>query len=119
MKLIVDFVQTWFGDAIELFSKIFKFLIEGFSWLLVQPPAIVLIAVFVLFTWWLHRKPGLTLYALVSLLLITNFGYWDLTMETVSLVGFATLMSVVVGVQSASPPPTAPGSTTRCGRCSI
>ena len=98
MKLIVDFVQNWFGDGIELFSKIFKFLIEGFSWVLVQPPASVLIAAFVLFVWWLHRKPGLTLYTLLSLMLITNFGYWDLTMETVSLVGFATLMSVVVGV---------------------
>jgi glycine betaine/proline transport system permease protein len=98
MKLLVDFVQNWFGDGIELFSKIFKFLIEGFSWLLVQPPASVMILAFVLFVWWLHRRPWLTLYTLASLMLITNFGYWDLTMETVSLVGFATLMSVVVGV---------------------
>lgn len=98
MKLVIDFIQTWFGDGIELFSKIFKYLIEGTSWLLVQPPATAVILAFVAFTWWLHRKPGLTLYALLSLLLITNFGYWSLTMETVSLVGFATLMSVVVGV---------------------
>lgn len=98
MKLLIDFIQTWFGDAIDLSSQSIKFLIEGLSWLLIQPPAVVTIAVFALFTWWLHRNLRLTAGVVVSLLLITNLGYWEATMETVSLVGFATLSSVVVGV---------------------
>lgn len=98
MKVIIDFVQTWFGDAIELSTKSLKFLIEGMSWLLVKPSALVMILGLTAFTWWLHRKIGLTLYALVALLLIANLGYWDATMETVSLVGVATLVSVVIGV---------------------
>lgn len=98
MKLLIDFIQTWFGDALDLSSQSIKFLIEGLSWLLIQPPAVVTIAVFALFTWWLHRNPRLTGGVVVSLLLITNLGYWEATMETLSLVGFATLVSVVIGV---------------------
>ena len=98
MKAVIDFIQTWFGDAIDLSSQSLKFLIEGFSWLLVQPPALVTIAAFTAFTWWLHRNVTLTIGVAVSLLAITNLGYWEATMETLSLVGFATLVSVIIGV---------------------
>jgi len=98
MKLVIDFVQAWGGSALDLASSGLKSLIEGFSHLLILPPATVSIAVFTLFVWWLHRKPSLTLYSALSLLLIANLGYWDATMETVSLVGFATLVSVAIGV---------------------
>jgi glycine betaine/proline transport system permease protein len=98
MKAIIDFIQTYFGDAIDMSSRSLKFLIEGFSWLLIQPPALVMIAAFALLTWWLHRNLVLSAGVAVSLLLITNLGYWDATMETLSLVGFATLVSVIIGV---------------------
>ena len=98
MKILIDFVQTRFGDAIEISTKTLKFLIEGFAWLLIQPPALMMIVVFTAFVWWLHRRPLLTLYAFASLLLITNLGYWEATMETVALVGSATLVSVAIGV---------------------
>ncbi len=98
MKAVIDFIQTYFGDAIDMSSRSIKFLIEGFSWLLIQPPALVMIAAFALLTWWLHRNLVLTVGVALSLLLITNLGYWDATMETLSLVGFATLVSVIIGV---------------------
>lgn len=98
MKAVIDFIQTYFGDAIDMSSRSLKFLIEGFSWLLIQPPALVMIATFALLTWWLHRNLVLSAGVAASLLLITNLGYWDATMETLSLVGFATLVSVIIGV---------------------
>ena len=98
MKAVIDFIQTWFGDAIDFSAQSLKFLIEGFSWLLNQPPAIVTIAAFTAFTWWLHRNVVLTIGVALSLLAITNLGYWEATMETLSLVGFATLVSVIIGV---------------------
>ncbi len=98
MKFAIDFVQVWFGDVIDRISTVLRVLIEGFSWLLIQPPASVSIVVFTGFVWWLHRRPALTLYTAAALLMIANLGYWEATMETVSLVGFATLVSVAVGV---------------------
>ena len=98
MKFVIDFVQVWAGAPIDLFAGVMKRLIEGTAWVLLQPSATVSIALFTVFVWWLHRRPALTAYTAVSLLTIANFGYWDATMETVSLVGYATAISVAVGV---------------------
>ncbi|MEJ1158639.1 choline ABC transporter permease subunit [Prosthecomicrobium sp. N25] len=98
MKAVIDFIQEHFGDAIDLVSTGLAFLIEGTTWLLLQPPALLLVALFTGLTWYFHRNPRLTIGVAASLLLIMNFGYWDATMETLSLVGFATLVSVLIGV---------------------
>ncbi len=98
MKSAIDYVQVWAGAPIDVFAGAMKRLIEGTAWLLIQPPATVSIIVFTTFVWWLHRRPGLAVYTALSLLAIANFGYWEATMETVALVGFATLLSVAIGV---------------------
>jgi glycine betaine/proline transport system permease protein len=46
----------------------------------------------------LHRSLALVIGSALALLLIANLGYWAATMETLSLVVSATLVSVVIGV---------------------
>jgi glycine betaine/proline transport system permease protein len=48
--------------------------------------------------YWLHRSLALAAFAVLSLLLIINLGYWTETVQTLSLVFCATLVCVVVGV---------------------
>src|SRR6202044_579194 len=48
--------------------------------------------------YWLQRSWKLALFVIVAFLLITNLGYWTATVQTVSLVGFSTIVSVLIGV---------------------
>ena len=49
-------------------------------------------------TWLLHRSIGLAVAVVLGLLLVINLGYWQATIETLSLVVCATLVCVVIGV---------------------
>ena len=57
------------------------------------------------------------MFALASLLLILNLGYWQETMETLAQVIFATLVCIAVGVPLGIVAAHSRGSTPRCGRC--
>ena len=48
--------------------------------------------------WWLQRSLRLAVFVVIAFMLIINLGYWRATMQTISLVGFATLTSVLIGV---------------------
>ena len=48
--------------------------------------------------WYLQRSARLTVFVGAALLLIINMGYWGETMETLSMVVFATLTCVLIGV---------------------
>ena len=58
----------------------------------------MLIALFGLLTLLIQRKLRLTIFVLLSCLLILNLGYWQETMETLAQVLFATATCVVIGV---------------------
>ena len=57
------------------------------------------------------------MFALASLLLILNLGYWQETMETLAQVIFATLVCIAVGVPLGIVAAHKPWFYTRCGRC--
>jgi glycine betaine/proline transport system permease protein len=98
---IEAFVSTLTDQGADFFDAISTSVgtgIDGVTFALQAVPAIAFIAVFSLGVYWLHRSIVLTLGSAASLLLIANLGYWDATMETLSLVVSATLVSVVIGV---------------------
>lgn len=100
-QTIADLVERlttgvpWLFNAI---SEVLGSVILGFTQLLqwVHPLAFV-VAVAVL-AYYLQRSIRLTIFVAAALLLIINMGYWGETMETLSLVMFATLACVVIGV---------------------
>ena len=51
-----------------------------------------------LLAYWLHRSSELAVFVVLALLLIINLGYWEATVETLSLVALRTLVCVVIGV---------------------
>ena len=88
--------------------------------MLLHVPAPSLILAFAALAYWLHRSWRLALFVIFAFLLIANLGYWQATVETISLVGFSTLTSVAIGV----PIGIACGASALalhgcCGRCSI
>ncbi|MBT9292148.1 choline ABC transporter permease subunit [Prosthecodimorpha staleyi] len=98
MKVVIDFIQDNFGTALDGITDTMKFIIEGTTWVFLLLPPLAMIALVAALVWWLHRKVSLTVGVAAALLLIANLGYWEALMETVSLVGYATLFSVVIGV---------------------
>ena len=93
---------TWLQDNaasfFDLVTATINFLVDGLTGALSAVPVAVLIAVFAGLAYWLHRSWRLSLFVVVAFLLITNLGYWQATLETISLVGFSTLTSVAIGV---------------------
>ena len=86
---------AWFFNAI---SDGLGWVIEGFIDVLQWLPPLVLVALIVVFGFWLHRSWKLAVGIVLSLLLIINLGYWEETTETLALVLFATLICMLVGV---------------------
>ncbi len=61
------------------------------------PPILVILAT-ALFAWRVQRSWALAAFVVAALLLIMNQGYWQQTLETLSLVLVATLAATLIGV---------------------
>jgi glycine betaine/proline transport system substrate-binding protein len=66
--------------------------------LLRLPPPLVLILAATALAWRLQRSVGLAVFVAAGFLLIMNQGYWQQTLETLSLVLVATFVATAVGV---------------------
>ncbi len=61
-------------------------------------PAPALILLIAGLSWVLRRSVGLAVFVVLSLLFIMNQGYWDATLETLTLVLVAATVATVIGV---------------------
>ena len=50
------------------------------------------------FAFWLHRSWKLVVAVVLPLLLVINLGYWENTVQTLTLILFSTVICIVVGV---------------------
>ena len=72
--------------------------VNGMTTLLVSIPAAALIAALAGLAWFLRRSFKLALFVAAALLFIMNQGYWLATLETLSLVLVAAILSTLIGV---------------------
>jgi glycine betaine/proline transport system permease protein len=94
----ITWLQDNAGGFFDLVTALIDFMVDGLTQILTAVPVLVVIAIFAGAAYWLHRSWKLALFVVIAFLLITNLGYWQATLETISLVGFATLTSVAFGV---------------------
>ncbi len=92
----------WLRDNAEWFFQGFE---DGLSWLieivlllLNYPNPLVIVALFVALTWAIQKNWKTCLLVLVGFLFILNQGYWEETMESLTLVAFACLTCMAIGV---------------------
>ena len=92
----------WLRDNAEWFFEGFE---DGLSWLielvltiLNYPNPLIIVALFVALTWAIQRKWKICLLVLVGFLFILNQGYWEETMESLTLVAFACATCMAIGV---------------------
>jgi glycine betaine/proline transport system permease protein len=84
---VFDFITDKLGAVIDAVT-------QGLLWF----PPLVLIAIFGIGTWLIHRSLALAISVVLGFLLIVNLGYWQATVETLSLVLWATLVCLAIGV---------------------
>jgi len=92
-------------DALQAHSRLFDaikdaigFLVDGLTRILLFVPPVLLVVLIAGLAYWLHRSVKLTVFILAAFLLIINLGYWEATVQTISLVGWSALASVLIGV---------------------
>jgi choline ABC transporter permease protein len=98
MSDMVDFIKDNTLSLFDIIAAVIGFVVDGFTGVLEWVPEPVMIVLLVVITHILRRSWGLTAFVLFALLFVLNQGYWNATMETLSLVLFSALTSAVIGV---------------------
>jgi glycine betaine/proline transport system substrate-binding protein len=98
MAVTIDFVKAHGTLLFSGISIAIRGTVDGATALLHALPAPALIVIAALLAWILRRSIPLAAFVAAALLFILNQGYWQATLETLSLVLVATLVSTLIGV---------------------
>ena len=98
LRDLVDLLNAHAQGFFDLVSAVLGALIEGLTDFLLLFSPFVLIPILAALAYLLHRSVGLVVFIVLSLLLIVNLGYWEATIQTLSLVIWATVVCVLIGV---------------------
>ena len=97
-RQIVDWLTEnagWFFDAL---ASVLEFLIDGLLAILNWPHPLIVVALFTALAWYLRRSWQVPALTAIGFLFIINQGYWDETMETLTLVLSSCILCMVIGV---------------------
>lgn len=94
----VEALTTHAAGVFELISESLGAFITSLTHLLLWVPPLVLIVLIAGLAFFLQRSIKLVAFVVLALLLVVNLGYWEASMETLSLVICATIVCLLVGV---------------------
>ena len=98
LKSFVDFLNRHAQGFFDFVTLVLGSIIDALLTFLLWFPPLVLIALLGVGAYFLHRSIALAVFVVLGLLLVINLGYWEATLETLSLVLCATLVCVAIGV---------------------
>lgn len=75
-----------------------SWLLDGSLWLFAAIPWFIMIPILVSIAWYASRSIGVTIFVLVSILLLGFVDHYDIAMQTLSIIFVCTGISVVLGV---------------------
>ena len=84
--------------AFRLISDVMDGMINGILWLLETPHPLIIVAVFVAMTWIVQRSWKTCILVLCGFLFILNQGYWDETMQSMTLILSSCIVCMSLGV---------------------
>lgn len=93
-----DWLEThmiWFFDGL---AALLEAMTGSILWTFETIPALILIAIFVGVSWVLQRNWKICVFVALGFLFILNQGYWEETIETLTLVLSACLLCMSIGV---------------------
>ena len=96
--VVIEWTKNHGGLFFDAISAAVRVTVDGVTALLRMIPALVLIVAIAVLAWVLRRSYTLTAFVALALLFILNQGYWPETLETLSLVLVAAVLSTILGV---------------------
>jgi glycine betaine/proline transport system substrate-binding protein len=98
VAVMIEYVKTHGRVFFNGVSALIRGSVDGLTALLRAVPSPLLILAAAALSWLLRRSVPLAAFVVVALLFIMNQGYWQATLETLSLVIVAALVSTAIGV---------------------
>ncbi len=98
MSNFVDWIKLHSQTGFDALSDAIRYVVDGFTDLLASVPGPLLVLLLAIGAYALRRSIPVAVFVFAALLFIMNQGYWSETLETLSLVLFATLVSAAIGV---------------------
>jgi glycine betaine/proline transport system substrate-binding protein len=98
VAVLIDYIKAHGRVIFDGVSTLVRGSVDGLTTLLRLIPAPLLILGIAALSWVLRRSLGLAAFVTLALLFIVNQGYWLPTLETLSLVIVAALVSTAIGV---------------------
>ena len=95
---VFEWVRDNFQGPLDLISYAMEDAIDAILWLLQTPNPLVVIAVFMALTWVLQHNWKTCLFVGLGFLFILNQDYWEETTESLTLVLFACIVCMAIGV---------------------
>ncbi|MEL3962744.1 ABC transporter permease [Lysinibacillus endophyticus] len=96
---VMDWLTDSFSPLFNFFQKGGKSAMEFITEMLIAVPPIIFIIIVALIAFFAtRRKFGLAVFTLVGLLFIYNQGLWEELMNTITLVIFASIIAIIIGV---------------------
>lgn len=97
-KAVFDWMNDHLGGVFDAIASLMEAMIDAILWCLETPHPLVILACFVGLTWYLQRKWKLCVGVALGFLFILNQGYWDETMESLTLILSACVVCMGLGV---------------------
>jgi glycine betaine/proline transport system permease protein len=95
---VVNWLKTHAAGVFDLVSDLLDALIEGVTWSIEVTGPIGMTLLFVALTYALQRSMKRCIIVALGMLFILNQGYWDRTIETLSLILVSCIVCMGVGV---------------------
>jgi glycine betaine/proline transport system permease protein len=97
-KQVVNWLTENFGWLFDGMALVMKGLINALLFILGTPHPVFVIIAFAVTGWYLRRSIPIVIITLLGFLFILNQGYWDETVETLTLVLSACVICMAIGV---------------------
>ncbi len=98
VAVAIEYVKTHGRAFFDGISIVLRGSVDGLTALLRAVPSPLLVLGAALLSWFLRRSWALVAFVVAALLFIMNQGYWEPTLETLSLVIVAAVVSALIGV---------------------
>ncbi|PWL17122.1 choline ABC transporter permease subunit [Falsochrobactrum shanghaiense] len=97
-KSVVDWLTDNMGSFFDALAAVMQSMIDALLFVLKLPHPLLLIVIFAIIAWLIQRRISVVILTIIGFLFILNQGYWDRTLETLTLVLSACFLCMAIGV---------------------
>lgn len=97
VEFFIEELELLIGGVTRAIAAILRSAIGSTSEFLIELPPLLIMVVVALIAWKISSR-GVGLFSLLGMVLIYNMGLWSATMETLTMILLATIISILIGL---------------------